>query len=280
VWAASSIFESRAYRFAEGWRSDLDPVTCTKDSNKKDLSGSVGMSVQKNQSTATTSTTSKGPSTATAPPSGTPAAGNKTASTDPSLEAAIRALQEERLQGQFHEIQQRIKHHFSQLITYYSYSFATTIMVGILAAIAAITLLFITVKGWVPSSQYQKTIFLLATVTATYCAAFPGVFQLQRNIDDNRFLYLKYIDVANQMCSYQATNESLDRGAVDPSVFIHQIDTTLGSLNKIAVGSELSQIPDFTKALNQALGQTGAGNTGEAQTKSPQSSKRGPQTRK
>src|SRR5256885_9462863 len=51
----------------------------------------------------------------TAPPSGTPAAGNKTASTDPSLEAAIRALQEERLQGQFHEIQQRIKHHFSQL---------------------------------------------------------------------------------------------------------------------------------------------------------------------
>jgi hypothetical protein len=90
----------------------------------------------------------------------------------------------------------------------------------------------------------------------------------------NRFLYLKYVDVANEMCSYQATNESLDRSAVDPNVFIHQIDTTLGSLNKIAVGSELSQIPDFSKALNQALGQTGAGNTGEAQTKSLQSPNR------
>jgi hypothetical protein len=134
---------------------------------------------------ATTPTTSKGPSKATVPPPGTPAAGTNTASTDPIL-AAIRAQQEERLQGQFHELQERMKHHFSQLITYYSYSFATTIMVGVLAAIAAITLLFITVKGWEPSSEYQKIIFLLATVTATYCAAFPGVFQLQKNIDDNR----------------------------------------------------------------------------------------------
>jgi hypothetical protein len=249
VWAASGIFELRALRFAEGWRDKLDPVTCTNNVHATDLlmppglnlpvAGGLGVvpPTQPNVFLAYYSTAKNSTLTVSAP--------------DPALVA----LQEQRLMGQFHQIQQRIEHHFSQLITYYSYSFATTIMVGILAAIAAITLVFITLSGWQPSSEYKKTIFLLATVTATYSAAFPSIFDLQKNIDDNRYLYLKYVALANQICSYQATAETPDTGRTTLNVFIHQVDTQLSNLNKIAAGTETNQIPDFNDALRQAMGQ-------------------------
>jgi len=244
VWAASSTIKSGALRFAEGWRAELNPITCTKDPGVIDLPSNPNPNVAKPAQTSTDGATGNG---APAPPNAEPA---------PISEATKKAF-EARLAGQFHEVQQRIHHHFDQMITYYAYSFSTTFMVGILAAIAAIALLFITMNGWEDANQYQKTIFLLATVTATYSAAFPGIFQLQKNVDDNRFLYLKYVGLANEMCSYQVTNETTDKTQLDEAGFIHQVDNEMITLNKIAVGFDISQIPDFTKALNQATGKTG-----------------------
>ena len=255
VWAASSVFEIRGQKFAEGWRDSLDPITCTKDSSMKELPPSVAANVQENPPTPTGTTAPSSVAGATAPSD----AAGKTKPQGPPAPTPQTSQEESRVEGQFHQIQQRLRHHFNQLITYYSYSFATTIMVGILAAIAAIALVFITLDGWCPSSEYKKTIFLLATVTATYSAAFPSVFQLQKNIDDNRYLYLKYVELANEICSYQSTAETSDKSPVGLNVFIHQVDNELSSLNKIAVGTEASQIPDFNEALSKALGQKGTG---------------------
>jgi hypothetical protein len=173
-----------------------------------------------------------------------------------NLPVAIQASPEEkaRLAGQFQELRSRMKHHFDLLITFYSYYFSTIIMTGVLASVAAICLLFITSKGWVPSNPYAKTIFLVATASATYCAAFPSIFQQQQNIDDNKRLYIEYVALTNEMCSYASTGENNDEDPKHPNEFIHYVDLQLKRLNKIAVGFDVTKMPDFTQAFAKGTG--------------------------
>lgn len=187
-----------------------------------------------------------------------------------NLSVTIQTSAEEkaRLAGQFQELGNRMKHHFHLLITFYSYYFSTIIMTGVLASVAAICLLFITSKGWVPSNAYAKTIFLVATASATYCAAFPSIFQQQQNIDDNRRLYLEYTGLANEMCSFVTTGENDAGDSQEPKEFIHYEDVQLKKLNKIAVGFDVSKIPDFTQAFGKGIGSnpTGTGGAGATGT--------------
>jgi hypothetical protein len=159
-----------------------------------------------------------------------------------------------RLKGQFQELQDRMKHHFDVMITFYAYNFSTIIMVGVLASVAAICLLFITSKGWEPSNVYAKTIFLVATASATYCAAFPSIFQQDLNLNNNKRLYLEYVSLANEMCSYVTTRENIDGDPREPSEFIHYTDLQLKKLNTIAVGFDPSKIPDFASAFSKGTG--------------------------
>lgn len=185
-----------------------------------------------------------------------------------------------RLAGQFQELGNRMTHHFNLLITFYSYYFSTVIMTGVLASVAAICLLFITSKGWDGSSQYAKTIFLVATASATYCAAFPSIFQQQQNIDDNRRLYLDYTALANEMCSYAITGENDAGNPREPKEFIHYEDDQLKKLNKIAVGFDVSKIPDFAQAFGKGTGSNvtgtpspGATGTATSKPKAPKPSR-------
>src|SRR5205823_12841233 len=113
------------------------------------------------------------------------------------------------------------------LVIFYKNYFATIIMAGVLASVAAIALLFITTAGWQNASEYARTIFLVATAAATYCAAFPGIFQQQQNIDDNKTLYLNYVALANEICSYAATGEAITNDKEAVSIFIHHVDGEL-----------------------------------------------------
>jgi len=63
------------------------------------------------------------------------------------------------------------------------------------------------------------------------------------------------------MCSYQVTTETVDKSPLDQATFIHRVDTEMSSLNKIAVGFDISQIPEFSKALNQAVNPTPGNNS-------------------
>jgi len=159
-----------------------------------------------------------------------------------------------RLAGQFEELKSRVHHHLDLFIKLYSYYFSTVVMVGVLASIAAICLLFITSKGWNPANTYAKTIFLVATASATYCAAFPSIFQQQQNIDDNKRLYLEYVTLGNEMCSYAATGENVEEKEQTPNQFIHYTDGRLKALDRIAVGFDVSKMPDFTQAFNKGSG--------------------------
>jgi hypothetical protein len=167
----------------------------------------------------------------------------------PTTDDAVSADQAKRLAGQFSELQGRMNHHFNLLTHFYKYYFATIVVSGVLAAVAAIVLLFITSDGWKDSNQYARTIFLVAIASATFCAAFPNIFQHQQHIDDNRRLYMEYVALANEMCSYAVTGQNVDGDTVTAGAFIHGVDLKLSRLNKVAVGFDFSKIPDFVSAL-------------------------------
>jgi len=242
------IFRKQGEKLAEQWRSDLSPITCTANSKARDL--------PLPQAALATSSPQAGPIVSRT--AAVAIASNGTA------ESALLPVQlvPLRLNGQFHQLQQRLDHHFNQFATYYSWSFASTLMTGILAAIAAVALLFITMSGWARSHHYQKTIFLVATVTATYAAAFPSIFQLERNVEDNRDLYLSYVSLADEMCSYPWTNMPTDGPSADPVTFVSHVDSELRRLNKIVVGFDVMKTPNFTEVIN---GQLGRGETSPGQ---------------
>ena len=274
VWIAAHFFKKRGMEFAEQWQSDLNPITCSSDSKARDLAApSVSLSAIAPQPPYTTpkmTSTTSGASGAT--------------ETVPLIAIELVPL---RLNGQFHQLQQRLDHHFNQFATYYSWSFASTVMMGVLAAIAAVTLLFITLSGWGPSHQYQKTIFLVATVTATYAAAFPSIFQLDRNVEGNRDAYLSYVSLADEMCSYPWTEKTIDGAATDPLAFVNHVDTELRKLNKIVVGFDAAKTPDFGDVINRQLGRGNTsvpqGNAGKGRPSrkatSPQSNKQSSELR-
>ena len=161
-----------------------------------------------------------------------------------------------RLGGQFEEVKNRMNFHFHLMKDFYENFFVTLILTGVLASIAAITLLFITTDGWNSSSPYARAIFLVATASATYCAAFPNILQQQKNVDDNRKLYLQYVSLTNEMCSYAATGEAggpIKDNKKDAKAFIHYVDSQLETLGNVAVGFDASKTPDFYDALRTSL---------------------------
>jgi hypothetical protein len=171
-----------------------------------------------------------------------------------------------RLVGQFQQTRGRMNYHFDLLATFYQYYFSTIIMLGVLTSVAAVTLLFITSDGWQHSSPYARTIFLVATMSATYCAAFPSIFQQQQNIEDNRGLYLDYVTLTNEMCSYATTGETPDGVKADAKGFIHHVDAQLERLNKIAIGFDITKNPDFYEAIRKGFSTaSGANNSGDSQ---------------
>jgi hypothetical protein len=240
VGITAHTFRKRGMEFAEQWQSDLNPVTCTSNSKARDFPVPAASLATISQQTAPA-----GLKTVTGTPSP-----DGTVESPPLLPVELVPL---RLNGQFHQLQQRLDHHFNQFATYYSWSFASTVMAGVLAAVAAVTLLFITMTGWGPSHQYQKTIFLVATVTATYAAAFPSIFQLDRNVEGNRDLYLSYVSLADEVCSYPWTNKTIDGPVTDPIAFVNHVDSEFRRLNKIVVGFDASKTPNFAEVINRQV---------------------------
>jgi hypothetical protein len=84
---------------------------------------------------------------------------NCTADGKTDLQVSAQASNDEkaRLGGQFQEVKSRMNFHFHLMTNFYENFFVTLILTGVLASIAAITLLFITTDGWNSSSPYART---------------------------------------------------------------------------------------------------------------------------
>ena len=182
--------------------------------------------------------------------------------------------EKERLTGQFQQVVNEVRHHFWMSSVFYETQFVAKLMAAVLAAVAAITLLFITSVGWQKANPFLQNIFVLATASATLSAAIPSILQQQQNMESNIIAYREYASLANEMCSYAVTGNVVAptnvnqkaslREQNDAASFILHVDAELKRLNNIEVhfGNEM---PNFTEPLRQGSG-------GSLPTQNPQPS--------
>jgi hypothetical protein len=199
---------------------------------------------------------------------------------------ALTPTEESRLQNQLDDIRKKAKHHLDVAVYYYSRSFMAILAFSLAAALAAICLAIISKRGLDKVSEYIVTLFLVATALAVFYQSFPGVFQQRKNVDANRALYIKYVNLEDDMISYVATGSIVviqttivqdppreqtgGSGKSDPSnpdqtaapktvgtqysiltltpaEFIHYVDYHLKSYNDIAIGFDESKAASFAK---------------------------------
>jgi hypothetical protein len=171
-----------------------------------------------------------------------------------------------RLQEQVERIRKRIKLHLDVMEFFYIRYYMVILTFAIAGALAAITLVLVSKRGWEQTNEYILTAFFVMTACAVFFGAFPGMFQQEQNIKENKALYLKYEALENEVLSFAATYEPLLREtkadalanklpqqaktAIPERVrkFIHYIDEQLAQGN-IAIGFDYSQIPTYKNAF-------------------------------
>jgi hypothetical protein len=116
-------------------------------------------------------------------------------------------------------------------------------------AILAIALFFIAQKGWGPTNQYLKTVFVVMAATVAFYGLFPPVFQQEQNISDNKELFLEYETLRREVESYPMTCKNLAGEQKSPGDFINYVDGEMKRLGKIAIGFDYTKI-DYKGAFD------------------------------
>ena len=206
----------------------------------------------------------------------------------------ITADEQRRLAELFDTIKQRSNLHLNIMNFYYARFFTAIIMFSFSGALAAVLLVLVGKKGW-GQEHWNKgtgllfTAFFVVTAATVYFNSWPGVFQLERSISDNKVLTLQYLALENEVLTYAVTNEALNytvsiddlqKQPISTEVvtsttdvsgtvvisnpqqqpfqigrpmsaknFIHYIDLRL-SKDNIAVGFDFKQVPNYENIFN------------------------------
>jgi len=137
--------------------------------------------------------------------------------------------------------------HLDVMDFYYTRYYMAIITSSLAAALAAVALILISKSGWQETSNYIITMFFVAAAASVFYGAFPGVFQQQQNITDNKLLYLKYAALENEVLSYAVTGEGV------------KYDVTPGEIKRAAENqNNQEQNPPGRKDGKNAATQPGA----------------------
>jgi hypothetical protein len=79
------------------------------------------------------------------------------------------------------------------------------IVFSVAGAIAAVSLVLISQKGWKDANEYIITVFFVMTTATVFFGAFPGLFRHEETIAENKRLYLKYVALEDEILTYAAT---------------------------------------------------------------------------
>lgn len=159
----------------------------------------------------------------------------------------------DRVVSQLAEIRTRIAHHFEVMVYFYVRYYMSILTFSIAAAMAAITLLFISKQGIDGANQYILNLFIVTTACAAFYGAFPGVFRQEQNITDNKTLYLQYVALEQEVLSFSVTGEDITGTVTTPAKFIHYVDQQLAKFNNIAIGFDHSKVPNFVSVFDERL---------------------------
>lgn len=156
----------------------------------------------------------------------------------------------ERLKQQWGEINKRIKRHKDVMIFFYQQYFISISMTSGLAIVGGICLFFITQVGWMAANPALMNVLIVTASVGLLYQKLPLMFKHDINLGANRGLYLKYIELINELTSYLATklakNINLQNpnqlSEVDPKYFIHYIDKKLAELNQIPIEFDATRV--------------------------------------
>lgn len=147
-----------------------------------------------------------------------------------------------RLNEQLQIIRDRGKHHGDVMAFFYVNYYVAIVLVMTAGLLVAITLFFIAQAGWTGSNSYVRAAFIVGSAYVAFYGLFPPVFQQQKNIADNRELFLRYKSLENELNSYPLTLLTLKGAPAEPRHFINHIDAELDRLGNIALGFDITKV--------------------------------------
>jgi hypothetical protein len=147
-----------------------------------------------------------------------------------------------RLKAQLEIIRDRGKHHGNVMAYFYVNYFVAIVMVMTAGLLVALTLFFIAQQGWTGTNSYVRTVFIVASAYMAFYGLFSPVFQEQKNIGDNKELFLRYKSLENEVESYPITLLTLKGESKTPKEFINHVDDELDRLGNIALGFDISKV--------------------------------------
>ena len=169
-----------------------------------------------------------------------PAVKNATAATAPTP-TPITPEAEDRLQTQASKVKGLIRHH-GHVMSFFYQAYYTAICVVLFAGVlVAIALFFIAKDGWSQTDKYVRTVFIVATAGAAFYGLWPPVFQQEKNISDNKALFLQYQALKDEIESYPLTRIGKNEPK-EPNDFISYVDSEMARLGNIAIGFDYTKI--------------------------------------
>jgi len=147
-----------------------------------------------------------------------------------------------RLKDQLQIIRDRAKHHGNVMAFFYVNYFVSIVMVMTAGLLVAITLFFIAQAGWTGCNSYVKAAFIVGSAFVAFYGLFPPVFQQQKNITDNKELFLHYKSLENEVSSYPITLLTLQGEPATPKQFINHVDAEMDRLGDIALGFDITKV--------------------------------------
>lgn len=158
-----------------------------------------------------------------------------------------------RLQEQYDNIRNRAKTHQTIMIYYTSRYYMAITMASITGIIATLMMIIISKNGWESTNSYIITIFLTMSGLTAYFAAFPTLFEHEKNIEENKLLYAVYLNLEDRTLSYAVTKEDINKKSKELNIFIHDIDAELSKYNKLPIKLNSSGIKDISNSLNNQV---------------------------
>jgi hypothetical protein len=150
--------------------------------------------------------------------------------------------QQQRFDEQLKNIRARISHHGTVMAFFYKAYYMSISVVMFAGLIAALALFFIAQNGWMGTNSYVKNVFLVMTAAAAYYGLFPSVFEQQKNITDNKALFLTYKTLENEVISYPLTGTNIKGEKKTTQEFINYLDMEMSRLGNIAIGFDSTKI--------------------------------------
>lgn len=166
-----------------------------------------------------------------------------------------------RLFDQLKEIQNRARSHISVAKAFYIWNYQSLSIAAVSSIVAAVSLLFLSRKGWDGSNKYVVNVFIVSFGITVVVGVFPALFKQEENISNNTRTYLAYIALDNRLNSYIATQEftGLKPANIGNSTVpvkniknvICSVDDELATLNNIYIGFDASKIPNYREVFNE-----------------------------